>query len=194
MRRDNHEERQNEEILGVLDHGESSFISRGYVQVLCFSMMDQRIVSKKEYCSSAVKSVMNCITIEIVGTFCCILCTVFMNATQKREIVNFLWSEDTAKFWRSSSVALHQERNQAFLNSAILCIFSFGCKGKDQRCVKLCDYPPSPLLKCLFLKAGGSLESLGRHSNLLKPTHYWSCVHSVISNTSSLFSSVQADL
>jgi len=132
MRRDKHEERQNEEILGVLDHGESSFISRGYVQVLCFSMMDQRIVSKKEYCSSPVKSVMNCITIKIVSTFCCILCTVFMNATQKREIVNFLWSEDTAKFWRSSSVALHQERNQAFLNSAILFYFLLGAKVRTR--------------------------------------------------------------
>jgi hypothetical protein len=86
---DDHEERQNEEILSVLDHGESSLISRGYVQVLCFSMMDQRIVSKKEYCSSAVKSVMNCMTIEIVTTFCCLLCTVFMNSTQKREISEF---------------------------------------------------------------------------------------------------------
>ncbi len=100
--------------------------------------------------------------------------------------MNFLWSEGTARFWRSSSVVLHQERNQAFLNSTILCLFSFGCKGKDQRCVKLCDYPPSLLPNYLFLKAAGSFESLGRLSNLLKPTHYWSCVHSVISNTSSL--------
>lgn len=73
-----------------------------------------------------------------------------------------------------------------FLTVQFYVYFLLGAKVRTRGVSKLCDYPPSILPKCLFLKAAGSLESLGRHSNLLKPTHYWSCVHSVISNTSSL--------